>query len=158
MIYDVGGSRTSRTAWLPYFEDANAILFLAPISCFDELLAEDRHVNRLEDSFILWKSIVESKMLAKLFLNKYDLLAKKLKSGVKIAKYLSSFGDRENSAPVLAKYLHHKFREQHKELSPERRSFYGYVTSVIDTKATSSTLASVRDGIIQQHLQNADLV
>ena len=29
-----------RAAWYPYFDDANAILFLAPISCFDELLAE----------------------------------------------------------------------------------------------------------------------
>ncbi|PCH44626.1 G-alpha-domain-containing protein [Wolfiporia cocos MD-104 SS10] len=162
IMYDVGGSRTSRAAWLPYFEDANAILFLAPVSCFDELLAEDRRVNRLEDSFILWKSIVQSKLLAKciivLFLNKYDLLAKKLKAGVKINKYLSSFGDRDNNAPTFAKYLHHKFREQHKDLSPEHRSFYGYVTSVVDTKATASTLASVRDGLIQQYLQKADLV
>lgn len=40
---------------------------------------------------------------ATVFLNKYDLLARKLKSGVKVKKYLSSFGDRENSAAVLAK-------------------------------------------------------
>ncbi|OSX63793.1 hypothetical protein POSPLADRAFT_1169191 [Postia placenta MAD-698-R-SB12] len=162
MIYDVGGARTSRAAWLPYFEDAHAILFLAPISCFDEVLTEDRRVNRLEDSFILWKAIVSSKLLTKciiiLFLNKYDLLARKLKSGVKVKKYLSSFGDRENSAAVLAKYLHQKFRDQHKDLSPEPRSFYGYVTSVVDTKATASTLLSVRDGLLQQYLAKADLV
>ncbi|KZT07849.1 G-alpha-domain-containing protein [Laetiporus sulphureus 93-53] len=162
IIYDVGGSRTSRAAWLPYFEDANAILFLAPISCFDETLAEDKRVNRLEDSFILWKSIVSSKLLAKciiiLFLNKYDLLSKKLRAGVRINKYLSSYGDRENTAPVLAKYLHHKFRDQHKDFSPEPRSFYGYVTSVVDTKATSSTLASVRDALVQKHLHKADFV
>ena len=54
-----------RGAWFPYFDDAHAILFLAPISCFDELLAEDRRVNRLEDSFLLWKGIVQSKLLAK---------------------------------------------------------------------------------------------
>ncbi|KAI0945150.1 hypothetical protein AcV7_001765 [Taiwanofungus camphoratus] len=146
LIYDVGGSRTSRAAWLPYFEDAHAILFLAPIACFDEHLAEDRRVNRLEDSFQLWKSIAGSKTLARciliLFLNKYDLLHRKLRAGVQVSKHLASFGARENTAPVFAKYMHHKFREQHKELSPEPRSFYGYVTSVIDTKATASTLAS----------------
>jgi guanine nucleotide-binding protein subunit alpha len=38
-IIDVGGSRTRRAAWLPYFEDVNAVLFLAPISCFNETLA-----------------------------------------------------------------------------------------------------------------------
>ena len=53
-----------RWAWLPYFDDAHAVLFLAPISCFDEQLAEDPKVNRLQDSFILWKSIVSSKLLA----------------------------------------------------------------------------------------------
>ncbi|KAH9932360.1 G-protein alpha subunit [Fomitopsis serialis] len=162
IIYDVGGARSSRAAWVPYFEDANALLFLTPISCFDESLEEDRHVNRLEDSFILWKSVVGSKLLRRciivLFLNKYDLLAKKLKAGATINKHLSSYGERENTAPVFAKYLHQKFREQHKEYSPEPRSFYGYVTCVIDTKATASTLSSVRDGLLQQHLQRADLV
>ncbi len=58
-------SGCQRAAWLPYFEDVQAILFLAPISCFDERLAEDRSVNRVKDSFILWKSIVGSKLLAK---------------------------------------------------------------------------------------------
>jgi hypothetical protein len=52
----------------------NAIIFLAPISCFDEKLAEDRRVNRLEDSFLLWKAVCGNKLLAKtqliLFLNK----------------------------------------------------------------------------------------
>ena len=50
---------------MPFFEDAHALLFLAPINCFDETLEEDRRVNRLEDSFILWKSVVGSKLLRK---------------------------------------------------------------------------------------------
>ena len=66
-----------RPAWFPYFDDCNAIIFLAPISCFDEKLEEDRRVNRLEDSYSLWKMICSSKLLANaqiiLFLNKCDL-------------------------------------------------------------------------------------
>ncbi|RPD53456.1 G-alpha-domain-containing protein [Lentinus tigrinus ALCF2SS1-7] len=163
MIYDVGGSRTSRAAWYPYFDDANAILFLAPISCFDELLAEDRRVNRLEDSFLLWKGIIQSKLLAKciivLFLNKYDLLEVKLANGVKVNRYLPSFGERENTAPVLARYLFQKFRDQHREYSPQAgRPFYGYVTTAVDTEATASTLASVRDGVLRHNLHRADFV
>lgn len=42
-------------------------------------------------------------MVMLVFLNKYDLLEKKLASGVKAKKYMPSFGDRENSAPVVAK-------------------------------------------------------
>ncbi len=66
-----------RPTWFPYFDDCNAIIFLAPISCFDEKLAEDRRVNRLEDSYSLWKMICSSKLLSHaqiiLFLNKCDL-------------------------------------------------------------------------------------
>ena len=101
-----------------------------------------------------------------MFLNKYDLLEAKLASGVKVNKYLPSFGERENSAPVLARCtsrvrtpapawdaslwllpatgrdvltcpcdrldLHQKFRDQHREYSPQTgRPFYGYVTTAV---------------------------
>lgn len=60
-IYDVGGARPQRQTWVPYFDDGlctfqepcssrvingliglsvNAIIFLAPISAFDQVLAE----------------------------------------------------------------------------------------------------------------------
>lgn len=41
----------------------HAILFLAPISVFDERLAEDRKVNRLQDTFSLWEAIAKSDLL-----------------------------------------------------------------------------------------------
>lgn len=52
-------------------------------------------MNRLEDSFLLWKSVIENKLLARvnivLFLNKCDLLKKKLESGVRLHHYMPSF-------------------------------------------------------------------
>lgn len=36
-IYDVGGARGQRHTWVPYFDDANAIIFVAPISAFDQV-------------------------------------------------------------------------------------------------------------------------
>lgn len=54
-----------RHAWYPYFDDINAIIFLAPISCFDETLAEDKRVNRLQDSLLLWKAVCSTKILAR---------------------------------------------------------------------------------------------
>lgn len=85
-----------RAAWPPFFDDMNAIIFLAPISCFDEKLAEDRRVNRLEDSFLLWKAVCANKLLGKtmliLFLNKCDLLARKLNAGVEFKHFVPSYG------------------------------------------------------------------
>ncbi|TFY80230.1 hypothetical protein EWM64_g3783 [Hericium alpestre] len=83
-IYDVGGARHQRQAWAPYFTDVNAIIFLAPISAFDQVLDEAPDVNRLEDSLLLFRSVASNKLLAHvdliLFLNKCDLLRLELKS------------------------------------------------------------------------------
>lgn len=106
-IYDVGGSRSSRAAWAPFFDDVDAIIFLAPINVFDEKLLEDNRTNRLQDSYELWKQVISNKVLARtqiiLFLNKYDLLVKKLGRGVKVRDYISSYGQRENTPEVAVK-------------------------------------------------------
>ena len=100
---------TQRAAWYPYFDDVNAIIFLAPISCFDEKLVEDRRVNRLEDSYLLWQAVCACKWLAHmqmiLFLNKCDILDLKLRRGVRIRDSVPSFGDRKNDLPTATKCL-----------------------------------------------------
>jgi len=62
LIYDVGGARNQRQAWAPFFDDVNALIFLAPISAFDQVLVEEPDVNRVEDSLLLWRSVVSSKV------------------------------------------------------------------------------------------------
>ncbi|CDO77487.1 hypothetical protein BN946_scf184902.g21 [Trametes cinnabarina] len=134
-IYDVGGSRTQRIAWYPYFDDCDAIIFLAPVSCFDERLAEDRRINRLEDSYMLWKAVVSSKLLAKtsiiLFLNKRDLLEQKLRSGVRVRDHVHSYGDRPNEVEHALKYFQQHFRDILRKHSPEPRPFRSHITSVV---------------------------
>ncbi|KAI5833001.1 G-alpha-domain-containing protein [Schizophyllum commune Tattone D] len=161
-FFDVGGTRSSRAAWYPYFDDVDAIIFLAPISCFDEKLAEDRRVNRLEDSYLLWRSVVSCKLLARtqiiLFLNKCDLLQTKLNRGVKIRDSVPSFGERPNNLATATKYFQQHFKEILRQHSPVQRPFYVYLTSVIDTKATAATLGAVEESILRNHLRRADLI
>ncbi|OBZ74732.1 Guanine nucleotide-binding protein alpha-1 subunit [Grifola frondosa] len=161
-LYDVGGSRTQRPAWYPYFDDCDAIIFVAPISCFDERLAEDRRINRLEDSFMLWKAVISSKLLAKtsiiLFLNKCDLLERKLNSGVRVKDFVRSFGDRQNDIDTVTKYFAQHFRDILRKYSPEPRPFRVHMTSVVDTEATAVTLGVVEEGILREHLRRADLL
>ena len=54
-----------RGVWHPYFTDVRAIIFLAPISVFDERLEGDSGINLLEDSFKLWTTVCKSKLLSK---------------------------------------------------------------------------------------------
>lgn len=161
-IVDVGGSRSQRATWVPFFDDVDAIIFLAPISGFDQVLAEDRTVNRLEDSVLLWKAICSNKLLANvdlvLFLNKCDILDAKLKAGIKLSKYVRSYGDRSNDLDTACKYFRSKFSAIHREYSPLPRKFYGFCTSVTDTTTTAGILASVRDMVVRRHLKQSRLL
>lgn len=124
---------------------------MSPVSVFDQRLEEDHSVNRLEDSIILWTSICSSKLLARtqliLFLNKCDLLRRKLKRGVKVNQFLPSFGDRPNEVTSVVKCesletfdehtygptlldFREKFKDIQKQFSPQPRSVYIYPTTV----------------------------
>ncbi|KAJ7730661.1 guanine nucleotide binding protein, alpha subunit [Mycena maculata] len=161
-MYDVGGTRSSRAVWYSYFDDCDAIIFLAPVSCFDEKLAEDKRVNRLEDSYMLWKSVCACKLLARtqlvLFLNKCDLLQAKLMRGAKIRDSVPSFGDRRNDVATATRYFQQHFKEIQRTCSPVQRPFYVHLTSVIDTKSTAVTLGAVEESILRDHLRRADLM
>ena len=97
---------TARRLWRDYFPEVDAIIFLAPISGFDQVLSEDRTVNRLEDSVLLWKALCANKLLAAvdlvLFLNKCDILERKLRAGVQLRRYVRSYGERENSFDAVS--------------------------------------------------------
>jgi len=163
VLYDVGGSRTMRRAWIPFFEDVNAIIFLAPISCFDEKLLEDPNVNRLNDSIGLWKAIIASRMLQNTtmvcFLNKCDILKRKLRSGIQFRSFVKDYGDKPNDVSPVVKFIKERFKNIAVKytVNPHRMT-YIYTTSVTDTKATATTLKSVRDSIFREHLAEAGVV
>lgn len=147
---------------MPFFDDVDAIIFLAPISGFDQVLAEDRSVNRLEDSVLLWKDVCSNELLANvdliLFLNKCDIFEAKLNSGIRLAKYVRSYADRENDFVTASQYLRSKFSAIHRECSPNARKFYGFCTSVTDTTTTSGIIASVRDIVIRRNLKQSKMI
>jgi hypothetical protein len=85
---------------------AQTILFLAPL-LFNQMLEEDRGVNRLEDSLGYWKEICSSELLQDchliVFFNKMDLLKATLDAGVSVKKYVTSYGDAPNDLPNVTK-------------------------------------------------------
>jgi guanine nucleotide-binding protein subunit alpha len=108
--------------------DMDAIIFLAPISAFDQTLAEDPSVNRLvrdpvticlaspsfyltqADSLALWTTVTSNKLLQKsnliLFLNKIDIMQAKLSAGIRLAQYLAAYGRRPNDFNSASKCTH----------------------------------------------------
>ncbi|KAJ3000515.1 hypothetical protein NUW54_g6775 [Trametes sanguinea] len=178
IFYDVGGSRGQRASWVPFFEDVNAIIFLCSAAGFNEVLAEDRNVNRLVkmflnclpvcgltekqlDSFTTWKTICSSKLLASvqfiLLLNKMDLLDARLKLGIQFSDYVKSYKE-ENDSEHVTEYLKRKFNAIHRHHSPEPRKLHVHCTCAIDRNTMSAVLLRIRDTILVTHLTAMELI
>ncbi|KAJ3732515.1 guanine nucleotide-binding protein [Lentinula guzmanii] len=161
-LFDVGGARGQRHTWVPYFDDANAIIFVAPVSAFDQYLEEDPRTNRIDDSLQLFTQICSSPLLKNahlvLFLNKTDLLRSKLDNGLRVKKYITSFGERMNDYETVVQYFRAHFLQVHRRNNENRRVLYTHFTSVVDTKATQRIIGNVRDSIFRGYLQSAALV
>lgn len=162
-LFDVGGSRGQRHAWVPFFEDANAIIFMAPISAFDQYLEEDYKVNRIDDSLQTFTSVCSNPLLKNvhlvLFLNKIDILQQKIQAGIKVRKYITSFGNRNNEYHEVSEYFTAHFHQVHRKNNADRRrALYTHLTSVIDTQATQDIISNVRDSIFRGYLQDTSLV
>ncbi|KAL5525745.1 hypothetical protein ACEPAG_7082 [Sanghuangporus baumii] len=161
-LYDVGGARGQRHTWVPYFDDANAIIFLAPVSAFDQYLEEEPKMNRINDSLQLFTMICSNELLKKvhlvLFLNKTDVLKQKLAAGVHVKRYIPSYGDRPNTYEAVIEYFRTHFLQVHRKNNEEHRVLYTHQTSVVDTSTTQSVIRNVRDSIFRGYLQDASLV
>ncbi|KAK7436201.1 hypothetical protein VKT23_019278 [Stygiomarasmius scandens] len=160
-IADVGGARGSRWTWIPYFDDVQAILFLAPLA-FNQMLEEDPRVNRLEDTLMIWREICANVLLADcniiVFFNKKDILQKTLEAGTMVNRFVPSYGDQPNDVPHVTKYFKDRFKAYHKRLSPKPRPFISHETSAIDTRSTIALVIAVHDGIIRNNLQRSDMI
>ncbi|KAJ7605385.1 G-alpha-domain-containing protein [Mycena polygramma] len=160
-ITDVCGSSSQRSTWVPYFDDVQAILFLAPLA-FWQSLDEDSKVNRVQDSLEIWREIVGNPLLAKtafiLLFNKKDILQAHIAAGVQVKKFVPSFGDRPNDVQSVTKYFRDKFSAYHRKFSPEPRPFIFYETEAIDTKSTAAILGEVQEQIIRNHLKDLDVI
>ncbi|KAH7888972.1 G-protein alpha subunit [Phlebopus sp. FC_14] len=160
LMYDVGGARH---AWVPYFDDATAIIFLAPISAFDQYLEEDAKTNRVDDSLQLFTAICSNKLLKNshlvLLLNKTDLLKKKLEAGIKVRKYITSYGDRPNTYADVSEYFRAHFIQVHRRNDIGRRALYAasHFTSMLDIRATQSIIVNVGEAIIRSHIARTGL-
>ena len=82
-MFDVGGQRNERKKWIHAFDNVTAVIFVAAISEYDQVLYEDSQTNRIDEAIKLFDEICNSSWFSKtsmiLFLNKSDLFKAKLK-------------------------------------------------------------------------------
>ena len=83
-MIDVGGQRIHRKKWLRCFESIQAVIFVASLAEYDQVLEEDGQTNRTHESINLFGQLCAHKYLEQsnmiLFLNKKDLFTVKLRT------------------------------------------------------------------------------
>lgn len=86
-LMDVGGQRSERKKWIHCFQDVKAILFVAALSGYNQMLFECVHRNRLLEAIELFDEICNTTWFRRtsivLFLNKSDLFRVCFLAGIK---------------------------------------------------------------------------
>lgn len=113
-VIDVGGRKAERRKWINLFSRANMIIYCASLVDYDLALEDDTSVNGMVESLNVFESVVnltyfqDTPLL--LFLNKKDLLSKKVKAVSLSEKFPDYKGPDDNPHEVVghikSKFLH----------------------------------------------------
>jgi len=156
-MFDVGGQRNERKKWIHCFENVTAVIFVAAISEYDQVLYEDENTNRMVEALNLFEEICNSRWFREtamiLFLNKRDLFAEKLQR-VPLSRYFPDYvGD--NSFESAAEFLRDQFETKNR--NPDKQ-IYSHVTCATNTDNIAAVFNAVKDIIIRKSLNEAGLV
>ncbi|KAK9708997.1 G-protein alpha subunit [Popillia japonica] len=135
LFVDVGGQRSQRQKWFQCFGSITSILFLVSSSEFDQVLLEDRKTNRLEESKNIFDTIINNQIFNSvsiiLFLNKYDLLVKKVANPeTDIRWYFPQFAGNSHSIHDVQEFILAMFTGVKRE---PKKNLYHHFTTAVDT-------------------------
>jgi len=154
-MLDVGGQRSERKKWIHCFENVTAVLFVAAISAYDQVLYEDENTGRMVEALELFEEITNSEWFHKtsmiLFLNKKDLFADKIKK-VPLKGFFPLYaGSTYEEATVF-------IQEMFEEKNRQEKDIYTHVTCATDTNNIFTVFSYVKDIIIKKGLSRAGLM
>ncbi|GAM21567.1 hypothetical protein SAMD00019534_047420, partial [Acytostelium subglobosum LB1] len=151
-IVDVGGQRSQRRKWIHCFDCVTAVIFVAAMSDYDQVLREDESINRTHESLALFKEIVNCDYFKDtpvvLFLNKKDLFKEKLKR----VPLQSCF--REYTGTNKYKDAAIFIQSQYLACTPPNRTVYTHATCAVDTENIKFVFKAVRQSILSQAVEH----
>jgi len=156
-MFDVGGQRNERKKWIHCFENVTAVLFVAAISEYDQVLYEDETTNRMTEALNLFEEICNSRWFHEtsmiLFLNKRDLFGEKIVR-VPLTVCFPEY-DGKNSYEEASEYLKNLFESKNHN---NDKIIYTHITCATDTDNVAAVFNAVKDIIIRQSLGQAGLL
>ncbi|KAJ1462909.1 guanine nucleotide binding protein, alpha subunit [Pelagophyceae sp. CCMP2097] len=155
-MYDVGGQRNERRKWIHCFENVTAVIFVAAISEYNQILFEDATTNRMSEALELFEEINSNVFFSKasmiLFLNKKDLFEEKIK--VCDIKDTPAFADYDGGCDYDAgcAYFVKRFMALKGDAS---KDVYHHCTCATDTKNVGIVFNSCKQVILKKNLASS---
>uniref|UniRef100_A0A7S2WF76 Guanine nucleotide-binding protein subunit alpha n=1 Tax=Mucochytrium quahogii TaxID=96639 RepID=A0A7S2WF76_9STRA len=156
ILLDVGGQRNERRKWIHCFQDVTAVIFVAAISEYDQMLFEARDKNRLQEALELFDNICNSEWFTKtnmvLFLNKSDIFKYKyIERKVPLNKS-GLFPDAPTGFVYDegVEWMTRRFLEQNRD---SRKTIFAHVTCATDTYNVQVVFDACKDSILRDSLE-----
>jgi len=156
-IVDLGGQRSERSKWIYCFDRAvSAVIFVASLSCYDEVLRENYSVNAMTEQLTLFGVVVNNRYFADipmiLLLNKKDLFAEKIQR-VPLQKCpsFSTYNGAPTSFDEATKYIRASFTSLNKR--PDEHPVFTHITCATDTENIKSVFADVQRIVVEDELR-----
>lgn len=190
-MFDVGGQREERRKWIHVFDGIEALLFVLSCSDFDQKLREDGLTNRFSEAIELFQRVWHNGMLTGagiiVFLNKQDLLEKKIRNGQSLEKFFPEYNQfypskmTTSDAPrrptvkndplqmeieksrqfiknKLVQVTHEPPRRMSNRSAKVTRDCYFHFTTATDSENIRRVFGDVHDMILQKLLARVDLI
>jgi GTPase SAR1 family protein len=166
-MFDVGGQRSERKKWIHCFEKVTAVLFVAAISGYNQVLFEDAETNRMTEAIHLFEEICNSRWFKNssmiLFLNKKDLFQDKvLKVPITECQDLQDYDGPPHDANESAAFIQHVFESKNNAMEmaggESLKDIYTHITCATDKNNVKCVFHSVKETILKNSLSSAGLV
>lgn len=157
-MFDVGGQRSERRKWIDYFDNVDAVIFVAALSEFDQSLAEAKRTNRMSEALELFRSVCNNRAFANtsimLFLNKKDIFAEKIMySDIASQKPFADYAGPPKDFNSGVMYFIQKFKEC--LIDDDFNDSFIHVTCATDTNNMEFVLDSTRTIIMTDNLRRS---
>lgn len=157
-MFDVGGQRSERKKWINCFDNVTAVLFVAAISEYDQVLFEEATQNRIKEALALFGDITNCEYFERtsmiLFLNKRDIFQDKIEKGIMLNATFPEY-QGANNVQECSEFLVDLFASQNQNAD---KDVYTHITCATDTNNVFTVFSAVKDIIIKRGLMRAGLV
>jgi len=159
-IFDVGGQRNERKKWIHCFENVTAVIFVASLSSYNEVLLEDESVIVMQEELNLFDQICNSRWFTDtafiLFLNKSDLFEEKYKTNqIPLNKCFPDFRGDQSFLDQGLSFIKAKYMERNQNAN---KQIYSHFTCATDRNNVENIFNDVQQVVIQHSLKVGGLI